>query len=266
MLREIARGCLLVGAAASIAAVAFCLLHLGKNDPWGLAAAAICLVTWAVSVIYWAFDYGVRLAAKHGDLGGSTRARNRPGRRYRISVIGALAVILSCAVLFGLLRPVLEITGELWRSHIAPQVFMTLRRGELYERLSSGDSEDANYAVGALQRRGRVETDRAVLAAAFVDARLPIHTRHDVGLLLALYPSPQPSPVLSVVAGELNSKDPEWQVMAAEVLSQMAPDSPTKFELAFSPSGGRWRSDWEKYRPNVELLRRWWEMRSRRDQ
>ena len=54
MLREIARGGLLTGVVASIAATLFCLVHLGKYDPWGLPAAAICLVTWAVSLTYWA--------------------------------------------------------------------------------------------------------------------------------------------------------------------------------------------------------------------
>ena len=40
------------------------MFALGKNDTWGLTAAAICLVTWAVSLVDWACDCGLRVAAK----------------------------------------------------------------------------------------------------------------------------------------------------------------------------------------------------------
>ena len=259
MLREIARGGLLTGAAASIAAMLFCLAHLGKYDRWGLPAAAICLVTWAVSLVYWACDFGFRTATNRGFVGGPKTDCVRPRDRYRVTVMGMTGVILTCALLFTLIRPIITISRDLWRCVVTPRVFVMLSRTELYQRLASGDPVDVNYAAWALYQRGLISADHPVLAAVFVDARLPTDTRHDAGLFLAQCPPPHPATVLSVVAGELDSKDPEWQVMTAEVLSQMAPDAPVRFELKFQPSDGGWRSDWEKYHAKVDLFRRWWE-------
>jgi hypothetical protein len=266
MLREIARGGLLTGVAASIAATLFCLVHLGKYDPWGLPAAAICLVTWAVSLVYWACDFGFRTATNRGFLGGPKTDGVGPRDRYRVTVMGMTGVILTCALLFTLVRPIITISRDLWRAVITPRVFMTLSRGQLYERLASGDPVDVNNAAWALHQRGLTSADHAVLAAIFVDARLPIDTRHDVGLFLAQCPPPHPASALSIVAGELDNDDPEWQVMTAEVLSQMAPDAPVRFELKVQPGDGGWRSDWEKYRTNVDLFRQWWKKRRMSDQ
>jgi hypothetical protein len=265
MLQEIARGGLLTGVVASIAATLFCLVHLGKNDPWGFPAAAICLVTWAVSLTYWACDFGFRTATNRGFFGGPTTVCVRPRDRYRLTVVGMTGVILTCALLFTLVRPIITISRDLWRGVVTPRVFMPMSRGELYERLASGDPVDVNFAAWALHQRGLNSADHSVLAAVFVDARLPIDTRHDAGLFLSQCPPPHPARVLSVVAGELDSKDPEWQVMTAEVLSQMAPDAPMRFELNVHASDGGWRSDWEKYQANIDLFRRWWRTRRMSD-
>jgi hypothetical protein len=260
MLREIARGGLLTGVAASIAATLFCLVHLGKYDPWGLPAAAICLVTWAVSLVYWACDFGFRVAAKRANLSSPTPAADRARHRHRISVTGIMGVVLACALLSTLVRQVNKIDGGLWRSHVIVQVFLRLRRGELYDRLRSGDPVDADIAAYALHEIGFNKADRGVLAAAFVDARLPILVRREVGVYLADCPPPHPVEILSVVAGELDSKDPESQVIAAELLSQIAPDAPARFEVNGNLRDYV-RSDWEKYRANLDLFRRWWEKR-----
>ena len=218
MLREIARGGLLTGVAASTAATLFCLVHLGKYDPWGLPAAAICLVTWAVSLVYWACDFGFRTATNRGFLGGPKTDGVGPRDRYRVTVMGMTGVILTCALLFTLVCPInarsVVTCGE---PSSPPRVFMTLSRGQLYERLASGDPVDVNNAAWALHQRGLTSADhRCMLAAIFVDARLPIDTRHDVGLFLAQCPPPHPASALSIVAGELDNDDPEWQVMTAE--------------------------------------------------
>jgi hypothetical protein len=264
-LQEIARGGLLTGVVASIAATLFCLVHLGKNDPWGLPAAAICLVTWAVSLTYWACDFGFRTAMNRGFFGGPTTVSVGPRDRYRLSVMAMTGVILTCALLFTLIRPIITISRDLSRAVVTPRVFMTLSRAELYNRLASGDPVDVNIAGWALLQRGLNSVDHSVLAAVFVDARLPIDTRHDAGLLLAQCPPPHPASILSVVAGELDSKDPQWQIMTASVLSQLAPDAPVRFELNFRASDAGWISDWEKYRANIELFRRWWRMRRMSD-
>jgi hypothetical protein len=265
MLRAIARGALLTGVVASISATLFCLVHLGKYDPWGLPAAAICLVTWAVSLVYWACDFGFRTATNRGFFGGPKTDCVGPRDRYRVTVMGMTGVILSCALLFTLIRPIITISRDLSRAVVTPRVFMTLSRAELYKRLASGDPVDVNIAGWALLQRGLNSVEHSVLAAAFVDARLPIDTRHDAGLLLAQCPPPHPASILSVIAGKLDSKDPQWQVMTASVLSQMAPDAPVRFELKFQPSDNGWRSDWEKYYANVDLVRRWWEKRRMSD-
>ena len=149
MWRDIARGGLLTGVVASIAATVFCLFHPGKNDTWGLTAGAICLVTWAVSLMYWACDFGLRVAAKRGFLGSRTLTRDRPRHRYRITLMGMMGVVLGCAVLCTLVRPVVKFTGDLRRSDMMTQMFMGFGRGQLYQRLASGDPSDAYYAARA---------------------------------------------------------------------------------------------------------------------
>ena len=72
------------------------MFALGKNDTWGLTAAAICLVTWAVSLVDWACDCGLRVAAKAGFLGSRIPSRDRPCHRNRITVMGMMGVVLGC--------------------------------------------------------------------------------------------------------------------------------------------------------------------------
>jgi hypothetical protein len=265
MWRDIARGALLTGVVASIAATVFCLFHLGKNDTWGLTAAAICLVTWAVSLMYWACDCGLRVAAKRGFLGSRIPARDRPCHRYRITVMGMMGVVLGCALLCTVVRPVAKFTGELRRSDMMTQMFMGFGRGQLYQRLASGDPSDAYFAAWALFEKGLSNEDRGALAEAFLDARLPISTRSALGGYLTYCPRPFPDEVLAVVAGELHSTDPESQVLAAEVLSQIAPDAPAHFEVDVPATDRGWTNDWGEYRTNVDLIRRWWEKRRARD-
>ncbi len=203
MLREIARGGLLTGAAASIAAMLFCLVHLGKYDPWGLPAAAICLVTWAVSLVYWACDFGFRTATNRGFVRGPKTDCVRSRDRYRVTVMGMTGVIFTCALLLTLIRPIITISRDLWRCVVTPRVFVMLSRTELYQRLASGDPVDVNYAAWAAKlKEDSSSADHPVLAAVFVDARLPIDTRHVAVILLAQCPSPHPASVLSVVADE----------------------------------------------------------------
>jgi len=57
----------------------------------------------------------------------------------------------------------------------------------------------------------------------------------------------------------------ESQVLAAEVLSQIAPDAPAHFEVDVAATDHGWTNDWGKYRANVDLIRRWWEKRQARD-
>jgi hypothetical protein len=265
MWRDIARGGLLTGAVASIAATVFCLFHLGKNDPWGLTAAAICLLTWAVSLMYWACDCGLRMAAKRSFLGSRTPSRDRPRHRYHINVMGTMGVVLGAALLCTVVRPFVKFTGELRRSDTMRQVFMGFDRGQLHQRLASGDPSDAYCAAWALHEKGFSNEDRGALAEAFLDARLPISTRSDLGSYLTFCPRPFPDEFLAVVAGELDSMDPESQVLAAEVLSQIAPDAPAHFEVDVPATEHTWTNDGEKYRTIVDLIRRWWAKRQARN-
>ena len=118
---------------------------------------------------------------------------------------------------------------------------------------------------GRLFEKGLNSEDRGALADAFLDARLPISTRSALGGYLTYCPRPFPDEVLAVVAGELDSTDPESQVLAAEVLSQIAPDAPAHLEVDVPTTDRGWTNGWGKYRANVDLIRRWWEKRQARD-
>jgi hypothetical protein len=155
-------------------------------------------------------------------------------------------------------RPVVNFTGELRRSDMMAQIFMGFGRGQLYRRLASGDPSDAYFAAWALNEKKLNKEDRGALIDAFLDPRLPISTRCALGSFLTYCPRPFPDELLAQVASELDSTDPESQVLAAEVLSQIAPDSPAQFEVDVRATDQGWTNDWEKYRTNVDLIRRWW--------
>jgi hypothetical protein len=265
MWQEIARGALLTGVAASTAATAFLLVHLEKTDPWALPAAAIGLATWAVSLVFWACDYGVRLGTKRGYMSSPTPSRDRWRYGYHISLVGMLGVILACALLFTLIRPVVQI-GSAWARSISyEQLFPTLSRDELHQRLASGDLEVVVAACLALEKRGLNDADCAVIAATIADTRLSIRTRRFAGLCLMGSSIPLTDEILSPIANELDRNDPEVQVMAAELLSQLAADSPEKFEVGFLPKHAGWIKDWEKYRAKVPLFQQWWKTRKMRN-
>jgi hypothetical protein len=140
--------------------------------------------------------------------------------------------------------------------------FRRLSREELHGRISDGDPEGVAFATKELRRRGYNDDDRAVLASAFGDARLTGRARHIAGAALTDCPPPHPEEVIAVVARELESQDPDMQLSAAWILGEIAPDSPTRFEINWG-YGGR-ELFWEKYRANVPLFQRWWKARQER--
>ena len=118
---------------------------------------------------------------------------------------------------------------------------------------------------GRFMKRDSTMRIAGALAEAFLDARLPISTRSALGGYLTYCPRPFPDEVLAAVAGELDSTDPESQVLAAAVLSQIAPDAPAHVEVNVAATDHGWTNDRGKYRTNVDLIRRWWEKRQARD-
>jgi hypothetical protein len=75
------------------------------------------------------------------------------------------------------------------------------------------------------------DADCAVIASTFADARLPIRTHRSVELCLMRGPTPLPDEILSPIANELDSKDGEVQVIAAELPSRVATHSAERFEV-----------------------------------
>ncbi len=172
-----------------------------------------------------------------------------------------MGVILACAILCTALRPIVRVMDDVRQSDERARTYMALGRVQLYQRLATGDPAEAYWSAWALHSKGLLARDRQVLAAAFVDRKLPVSTRRDMGAFLTYCPPPFPDEILAVVARELDSTDSESQVMAAEILSKIAPDAPTKFEVTLRQAGRGWTSDWEEYRANVDLFRRWWQER-----
>jgi hypothetical protein len=205
------------------------------------------------------------VVAKRGFLGSRIFTRDRPCHQYRITVMGMMGVVLGCALLCTVVRPVVKFTGELRRCDVMTQNFTGFGRGKLYQRLASGDPSDAFWAAWALHEKGLNNEDRGALADAFLDARLPLSTRSALGSYLTYCPRPFSDEVLAVVAGELDSTDPGSQVLTAEVLRQIAPDAPAQFEVDVRATDHGWTNDWGKYRTNGDLIGRWWEKRQARD-
>jgi hypothetical protein len=187
-----------------------------------------------------------------------------------------------------------------WERHRWRTRFELLVRKELYDLFRSSVFEDVRTAAQELERRGFEDRDWPAIASAFADRRLPIDHRqffgwklvyglkwqrlpvlaascvglvgHPAGqspllapsYLIAGIASVHLKDVIALVATVLDDEDPDAQLSAAWVLSEIVPDAPGKVDMVWG-DGGR-ELFWKRHREAVPLYQHWWKARRKRKQ
>jgi hypothetical protein len=262
---KIARGAFLTGCAASLVMLVFALSHAADRDPWQWPASFMCMGTWFISYMLATWYYGYR----RGDHQEERLFRDlpppqpEPRYRVRITVAGMMGVSLASALFLAFNAPFIWFAYHGASFQAKTRSLRKLSREELHKRVLGTDEEDTFLALRELRLRRFNDDDRAAFAGAFGDVSLPARARHLAGVGLTGCPPPHPEEVISLVAMELDSDNPDVRLSAAWVLGKIAPDAPTRFDIAWGH--GRRVMTPEKYRAYVPLFQRWWKTRRQRE-
>lgn len=149
---------------------------------------------------------------------------------------------------------------EGWQQRNWHSRFEQLNRGQLHQRLLSGKAEDVATAKYEIEVRTITSADLPVIAAAFVDSRLPDDLRHRLVFRLTRYEGDVPEAVLATIAQGLYDKSPRLNLSAAYALGEIADDAPESVDILTGGSAVRRRRKHDRY---VPVYRDWWKTRDR---